>query len=115
MDLTDWIVILAIALLAIAFFCPRTSRHATIVDRARHRAGMGLLVQGAIALWGALLTIDRSLISPHAVLFGLNLNPRAGLGAALALALAGCIGAICGYRLVHRRRLFSACRPLSRQ
>jgi RsiW-degrading membrane proteinase PrsW (M82 family) len=114
MDLTDWIVILAIALLAIAFFCPRTRRHATFIDRARHRAGTWFLVQGAIAFWGALLTLERSLVSPHALLFGLSLDPRAGLGVALVLVLAGCIGSIRGYRLLRRRRLFGTGPLLSR-
>jgi len=115
MDLTDWIVILAIALLAIAFFCPRTSRHATFVERARRRAGTRLLVQGALAVWGALLTLERCFVSPHVAPFGLSLDPRAVLGAGLVLALAGCVWSIRGHRLLRRRRLFSACQHLSRQ
>jgi hypothetical protein len=115
MDLTDWIVILAIALLAIAFFCPRVSRHATFADRARHRAGVRHLVQAALALWGALLTLERCFVSPHAAPFGPSLDPRAMLGAALVLALAGCIWSIRGHRLLRTRRLFNTCQRLSRQ
>lgn len=108
MDLTDWIVILAIALLAVAFFCARNQRRANFVDRARHRLGTRLVVQGTFAFWAALLTLDRSFVSPGAVPFGLNVDPRAVLGVALMLFVVGCIWAIRGGRLLRTRRLFGA-------
>ncbi|WP_322009516.1 hypothetical protein [Paraburkholderia sp. J12] len=109
MNLTDWIVILAIALLAIAFFCPRPKRHATLVDRARLRLGTRLVVQAALALWGALFTLERCLAFPHALPFGLSSPPGVMLGVALGLALAGGFWSIRGARLLRSRRLFGAC------
>ncbi|WP_407668233.1 hypothetical protein [Paraburkholderia ferrariae] len=106
MDLTDWIAILAIALLAIAFFCPRAKRHATRVDRARLRLGTRLVVQAALALWGALLTLERCLVFPHALPFGLTAPPGAMLAVALLLGCAGGFWAIRGTWLLRSRRLF---------
>ncbi len=114
MDLTDWIVILAIALLAVAFFCTRTHRRATLVDRMRHRAGTRLVVQATIAFWGALLLLDRSLVTPEALPFHLNLDPRAVLGVALMLAVAGSLWSIRGSRLLRARRIFRSSHGLSR-
>jgi hypothetical protein len=106
MDLTDWIVILAIALLAVAFFCSRNHRRATLVDLMRHRTGTRLIVQGTIAFWGALLLVERSLVSPGALPFHLNVDPRAVLGVALMLAVAGGFWSIRGSRLLRPRRIF---------
>ncbi|MFP6558660.1 hypothetical protein WJ542_10110 [Paraburkholderia sp. B3] len=114
MDLTDWIVLLAIALLAIAFFCSRTHRRATFVDRMRHRAGTRLVVQAAIAFWGALLVLAQSFLSPGAAPFGLHLDPRAVLGLALMLIVAGSVWSIRGRRLLRARRLFRSSHGLSR-
>jgi len=121
MELTDWIVVLAIALLAIAFYCSRSGRHAALADRARHRRGTRLLMQGAIALWSALLTLDRSFVSPgtlpglpgfsglsaaHGAPFGLRLSAPAALALSLVLVVAGCCWTMRGLRLVRTRHLF---------
>jgi hypothetical protein len=111
MELMDWIVILAVALMAIAFYCSRSGRHATLGDRARHRRGTRLLMQGAIALWSALLALDRNFVSPGAVPgmpFGLRLNAHAVLAVSLVLVVAGCSWSMRGLRLVRTRQLFGA-------
>ncbi len=61
MELTDWIVILAVTLMAIAFFCARTPVSWSRENRARRLAGTRLLVQAACALWAALLILARGL------------------------------------------------------
>ncbi|SDC40692.1 hypothetical protein [Paraburkholderia lycopersici] len=109
MNLTSWLVILAIALAAIALFCSRGSRKRSLTDRARHARGTRLLVQAAIALWAALLTLDRSFVSPGGAPFGHALNPRTALAAALALAAIGCICSFRASRLLKARRIFGAC------
>jgi hypothetical protein len=114
MDLMDWIVLLAIALLAVAFFCARTHRRATFVDRLRHRAGTRLVGQAAIAFWGALFLLERNFVSPRAMPFGLNLDPRAVLGVALMFVVAGCFWSIRGSRLLRSRRIFGGSHRLSR-
>ena len=62
MDLTDWLVILAIALAAIIFLCSRGGRRGSLADRSRHVHGTRLLLQAAFALWAALLMLDRSFV-----------------------------------------------------
>ena len=59
MELTDWIVILAIVLIAIAFFCSRTPARWSRENRARRFTGTRLLVQAAFALWAAVLIVVR--------------------------------------------------------
>ena len=117
MELTDWIVMLAIALMAIAFCCSRSGRHAALADRTRHRRGTRLLMQGAIALWSALLALDRSFVSPGALPglsgtpgmpFGLRLSAQAVLALSLVLVVAGCSWTLRGLRLVRTRHLFGA-------
>jgi fructose-specific phosphotransferase system IIC component len=108
MDLTDWLLILAIALTAIAFYCARAVRRAKFIDHARHRHGTRLLIQGALALWTALLTLDRSFVSPGAVPFGLTLSADVVLAAALGLIVAGTLWSVRGCRLLRPRHLFSA-------
>jgi hypothetical protein len=108
MKLTDWIVILAVALMAIAFYCSRSNPDATFCDRMRHRRGTRLLLQGAIALWAALLTLDRSFVSPGGVPFGLNLSADTVLALALMLVVAGCRWSVRGRRLLRSRQLFGA-------
>jgi hypothetical protein len=117
MELTDWIVVLAIALMAIAFYCSRSGRRAALADRARHRRGMRLLMQGAIAFWSALLVLDRSFVSPGALPalpplpaapFGLRLSAHAVLAVSLVLVVAGCSWTMRGLRLVRTRHLFGA-------
>lgn len=109
MELTDWIVLLAIAFMAIAFYCSRANRHATLADRARQRRGTRLLVQGALAIWAALLALDYRFVSPCAVPFGLTLSAHTVLALSLLLAAAGCNWLTRGLRLVRSRPLFGAC------
>jgi hypothetical protein len=109
MNLTDWLVILAIALAAIAFFCSRGGRKGSLTDRARHAHGTRLLVQAVFALWAALLMLQSSFLAPGSVPFSFALNPRVALAVGLALVA---IGAICSFRasrLLKARRIFSAC------
>ncbi|WP_028219132.1 hypothetical protein [Paraburkholderia oxyphila] len=106
MDLTDWIVLLAIALMAIAFFCKRTGRRATTAERARHARGTRMLIQAAIALWSALFMLERTLVSPGSLPIG-HLNPHAALAVVLALAVAGCLWSIRGRSLLKPRRIFA--------
>jgi len=108
MDLMDWIVILAIALTAIAFFCSRGGRKGSLVDRARHAHGTRLLVQAALALWLALLMLVRSFVVPRGATFGLALNPRMVLAVAFALVAVGGIWLFRASRLLKPRRIFSA-------
>ena len=105
-DLTDWLVILAIALMAILFFCKRGGRKGSLTDRARHLHGTRLLLQGAFALWAALLMLDRSFVLPLSVPFGIARSPHTMLAAALALAGVGAIWSFRASRLLKPRRIF---------
>ncbi|HKT90946.1 MAG TPA: hypothetical protein VJS18_02110 [Paraburkholderia sp.] len=109
MDLTDWLVILAIALAAILFFCKRGARKGNLTDRARHQHGTRLLLQGAFALWAALLMLDRSFVLPISVPFGIAISPHTMLATALALAGVGAIWSFRASRLLKPRRIFSTC------
>jgi hypothetical protein len=109
MELTDWIVMLAIALMAVAFLCARSGRRATFAERSRRRLGTRLVAQGTLALWAALLMLERCMASPGTALFGRNLDTHVGLALALTLIAAGSIWAIRGRRLLRTRRIFSAC------
>lgn len=109
MDLTDWLVLLAVALAAIAFFCSRGGRKGSLTDRVRHARGTRLLVQAALALWAALLMLERSFVTPHSVPFGLALSPRMVLAVALALVAVGGIWSFRASRLLKARRIFGAC------
>ena len=55
MELTDWIVILAVALFAIAFYCRRAPARWSLENRARRFTATRLLVQAALSLWAAVL------------------------------------------------------------
>lgn len=102
MELIDWIVILAITLMAIAFFCARTP-----TNRSRRLTGTRMLVQAACSLWAALLIIARGLFAIDG-LGGVRLAPiNALLGVAILLAC-GCYWSIRGSKLLKPRRLFAA-------
>ncbi|WP_321948699.1 hypothetical protein [Paraburkholderia sp. J10-1] len=109
MDLTDWLVILAIALAAILFFCRHGGRKGSLTDRARHVHGTRLLLQGAFALWAALLMLDRSFVLPLSVPFGIVVSPHTMLAAALALAGVGSLWSFRASRLLKPRRIFGTC------
>jgi len=108
MQFMDWIILLAIALLSIAFFCSRHPSRHSLTDRARHLRGTRLLMQATVALWAALLTFERSLTSPRGVPFGLDLKPHVALGAALLFAVVGCGWSIRARRLLRQYRMFDA-------
>ncbi|HKT95818.1 MAG TPA: hypothetical protein VJS30_04700 [Paraburkholderia sp.] len=106
MNLTDWVVLLAIVLMAIAFFCKRTSRRGTSAERARHARGTRMLIQAGIALWSALFMLERIFVSPGNLPVG-HLNPHAALAVALALVVAGGLWSIRGRSLLKQRRIFA--------
>jgi hypothetical protein len=109
MDLTDWLVILAIALAAIVFFCSRGGHKSNLTDRARHVHGTCLLLLGAVALWSALLMLQGTFMAPVDTPFGHALSPRTALAVALALAAVGIVWSIRASRLLKARRIFGAC------
>ncbi|MFM0598128.1 MULTISPECIES: hypothetical protein [Paraburkholderia] len=108
MELTDWIVILAVTLMAIVFFCARTPADWSCENRARRLAGTRLLAQAACSLWGALLIIERSLVTLEG-LGGRHLAPFEALAGVVILLAFGCYWSIRGRRLLRPRRLFTAC------
>ena len=59
MELVDWIVVLAVILMAIAFFCARTPANWSRQNRTRRLAGTRMLIQAACALWAAVLVLAR--------------------------------------------------------
>ncbi|WP_322102013.1 hypothetical protein [Paraburkholderia sp. J41] len=112
MNLTDWVLILAIVLSAIVFLCScngRRRRSRSYVDRARRAQGTRLLMQAAIALWAALLTLERCFVEPAGGPFGFALRPPVALGAALALAVVGLVWSFRASRLFRARRIFGTC------
>ncbi|MEM5400969.1 hypothetical protein [Paraburkholderia unamae] len=109
MELTDWLVILAIALAAILFFCRRGGRKGGLSDRARHLRGTRLLLQGAFALWAALLMLVRGFVLPLGEPFGIAISHHTMLAIALALAGMGAIWTFRASRLLKPRRIFSPC------
>ncbi|MFL9865796.1 hypothetical protein PQR67_16600 [Paraburkholderia fungorum] len=107
MELTDWIVILAVTLMAIAFFCARTRANWSRENRARRLAGTRLLVQAACALWAALLIAARGLFALDG-LPGLHPAPLEALTGVAILTCCGCYWSIRGSKLLKSRRLFTA-------
>lgn len=107
MELTDWIVILAVTLMAIAFFCARTSANWSRENRSRRLAGARMLAQAACSLWAALLICARGLFSIEGLL-GLRPAPLEAIVAVAILAACACYWSIRGSRLLKPRRLFTA-------
>ena len=107
MELTDWIVILAVTLMAIAFFCARTPANWSRENRARRLAGTRMLVQAACALWGALLIVARGLLALDG-LAGLHPAPLEALTGVAILIVCSCYWSIRGSKLLKPRRLFTA-------
>ncbi|SDH68277.1 hypothetical protein [Paraburkholderia phenazinium] len=108
MELTDWIVILAIALIAIAFFCGRAPASWSLENRARRVTGTRLLVQAALSLWGAVLILVHGLFVLDGLL-GMHAAPHTVLAVAALLVAFGCYWSVRGSKLLKPRRLFSAC------
>jgi hypothetical protein len=107
MELTDWIVILAVTLIAIAFFCARTHASWSYDNRARRLTGTRMLVQAACALWAALLIIARGLFAVDG-LAGLRPTLAEMLTGAAVLLVCGCYWSVRGSKLLKPRRLFAA-------
>ncbi|WP_144143006.1 hypothetical protein [Paraburkholderia sp. BCC1884] len=108
MELTDWIVILAVTLMAIAFFCARTSASWSRENRARRLTGTRMLAQAACSLWGALLIGARGLFTIDG-LMGLRAAPLEALAGVAVLIACACYWSIRGSKLLKPRRLFTAC------
>ncbi|MFM0739843.1 hypothetical protein PQQ51_21600 [Paraburkholderia xenovorans] len=106
MELTDWIVTLAIMLMVIAFFCVRTPAGWSREDRARRLGGLRMLAQAACSLWAALLLLARCLFTLDR-LPGLQPSPFEAL--IIVAVLFGCGGywSIRGARLLKPRRIFT--------
>lgn len=66
-----------------------------------------MLIQAAIALWGALLMLERAFVSPAGMPFGTSLSTHAVLGVVVVLAVAGCLWSIRGHQLLKTRRIFA--------
>lgn len=106
MELVDWIVVLAVMLMAIAFFCSRTPANWSRENRRRRLAGTRLLVQATCAMWFALLIVAREMVA----IGGLAVSPpslRLALTAVSILIFCACYWSIRGSRLLKARQLFT--------
>jgi len=108
MKLTDWIVLLAVILIAIAFFCARRPSAWSHNNRARRIKGTRLLLQAACSLWAALLIVARDLVTVDGFA-GLRPAPVEVLAGVAILLACGCYWSIRGTRLLKRRRIFAGC------
>ncbi|ALP62676.1 MULTISPECIES: hypothetical protein [Paraburkholderia] len=106
MDLTNWVIILAVALISLTFFCSRAPAHWSIESRARRFTGMRLLAQAVLSFWTALLIVARGLFVLGSKT--LHVAPAAILTGALLLIVASGYWSIRGRRMLKPRRLFSA-------
>lgn len=106
MQFVDWIIVLAIALMSIAFFCGRGRACRSPGERTRRLRGTRLLVQATIALWAVPLIFQQSFVSLAGMSAAPNLPPRVALGAALLLLITGSLWLIRGGRLLQQRRMF---------
>jgi hypothetical protein len=106
MELVDWIVVLAVMLMAITFFCSRTPANWSRENRARRLAGTRLLLQATCAMWVALLIVARDLFMIDG-LAGLHPSPLFALTAVSMLILCACYWSIRGSRLLKARQLFT--------
>lgn len=107
MQLTDWIVILAVVLMTIAFFCARTPANWSSENRARRLAGTRLLIQAACSLWAALLIAAHGLFALKGLL-EVRPAPLETLAGIAILSVCGCYWSIRGRQLLKPRRIFSA-------
>ncbi|SIT42976.1 conserved membrane hypothetical protein [Paraburkholderia ribeironis] len=106
MELIDWIIILAIALIAIAFFCARIPASWSHDNRARRLTGARMLIQAACSLWAALLIVARGVFAVNG-LAGLRPTLAEILTGAAILVACGCYWSVRGSRLLKPRRLFA--------
>jgi hypothetical protein len=106
MNLTNWVLILAVALISLTFFCSRAPANWSIRNRARRATGTRLLAQAVLSFWAALLAVARGLSAPGTP--ASHVSPVAVLVGALILIAASCYWSIRGRNLLKPRRLFSA-------
>jgi cytochrome bd-type quinol oxidase subunit 2 len=106
MDLTNWIIMLAVALFGVAFFCLRTRTEWSLENRVRRRTATRLIVQAVLASWCALLIIVHGANGParHVVP---HYTPSMLLLGALLLILLGGYWFVRGVRLLRPRKLFT--------
>lgn len=107
MELIDWIVILAITLMAIAFFCARTPAHWSRDNRARRVTGTRMLAQAACSIWAALLIVARGLFTIDGIP-GARPSPLEIFTGVVILIACGCYWSIRGSQMLKPRRLFAA-------
>lgn len=106
MDLTNWVIILAVALISLTFFCSRAPANWSIENRARRFTGTRLLVQAVLSFWAALLIIAHGLFELD--FRAAHLSPTMLLAGALVLIVASGYWSVRGRELLKPRRLFSA-------
>jgi hypothetical protein len=107
MDLTNWVIILALALISIAFFCTRAPANWSLENRARRVTGTRLLAQAVLAFWAALLVVVRGLFTLGGKA-ATHVSPSTVIVSALLLMVASGYWSFRGRRLLKPRRLFSA-------
>ena len=108
MSLTDWLVILATVLLAIAWLAARLRDPRSPGQRARHAAGMRRLVLGAVSVWASLFIIERDLLYAQGFL-ATHVAPPLLLLVAGGLLACGSYWTARASQLLKRRRLFVSC------
>ncbi|MBN3851145.1 hypothetical protein G3N58_30600 [Paraburkholderia sp. Ac-20342] len=108
MKLTDWIVLLAVILIAIAFFCARRPGAWSRNTRSRQMKGTRLLLQAACSLWAASLIVAQGFFSVDGFA-GLRPAPIEALAGGAVLLACGCYWSIRGTRLLKPRRIFAGC------
>jgi hypothetical protein len=106
MNFTNWVIVLAVALISLTVFCSRAPASWSIENRARRFTGMRLLAQAVLSFWSALLIVVRGLFALGARTF--HIAPQLVLAGALLLVVASCYWSIRGSKLLKPRRLFSA-------
>lgn len=106
MDLTNWVIILAVALISLRFFCSRAPANWSIENRARRFTGTRLLAQAVLSLWSALLVVVRGLFALGAS--SIRVSPALLLAGALLLVAASGYWSFRGSKLLRSRRIFSA-------
>jgi hypothetical protein len=105
MDMTNWVIMLAVALISLTFFCARTPATWSIENRVRRVTGTRLLAQAVLCLWAAVLVVVHGLLNLDGPF---HLSPIVILGGAALLVIASGYWSIRGCRLLKPRRLFAA-------
>jgi hypothetical protein len=106
MNLTNWVIILAVALISLTFYCSRAPTSWSVDNRARRFTGTRLLAQAVLSFWSALLIVARGLFALGART--IHIAPELIFASALLLMAASCYWSIRGRKLLKPRRLFSA-------